>query len=115
MQPHILTLRYRLLLMFQRMHGDATVRERAAGPQRHSDKDALGDFFISRASRLGALDVGIDAIRTLGDVRGGHGDQFLGFDVDRPIFKNLGVELLERLKQIGPQIAQFAQTLDAFW
>ena len=51
--------------MFQRVHGDAAVRERATGSQRHGDKDTLSHFFICRAGRFGALDVGIDAIWTL--------------------------------------------------
>src|SRR5262249_4922589 len=51
---------------------------------------------------------------TLSDVRRGYGDQLFGLRVDRPVFKHLGVELLEGFKQVGPQVAQFAQALDAF-
>src|SRR5690606_20363885 len=92
-----------------RVEGDDRVRIGAAGTHLGGDPDRLHDLLLGRALAHRLLGVPIDAVRALGDMRHGDGDQLLRLLVEGTGREHLGAELRERRSRVVDQVPSPAQ------
>ena len=95
------------------MHCHCAVRKRSASTQRHSDKDALSNFFLRGASSDRAFRMHIDTVGTLGNMRGRHGDEFFHFHAKSAFLECLRVKFDKRFEQIRAQTTKLLQRFHA--